>query len=221
MRQRDTILLTGFGSFPGVPQNVSERFVPKLAHLAARRFSAHRVVARILPTEWERAPARLEALYARERPKLVLHFGVSAEARCYVLETAARNSCRLAEDATGALPPDRTIIKDGADTLRAKLPTGDIVRRLLTIRVPIITSDDAGGYLCNAVFYRSLSIAERQGAPISVGFFHIPRAIPPALARPDKADEMRFDWGTALTGGLEIVRTCLGRPPPKRYARAR
>lgn len=221
MRQRDTILLTGFGPFPGVSQNVSERFVPKLAHLAARRFSAHRVVARILPTEWERAPARLQTLYERERPKLVLHFGVSTHAHSYVLEQVARNACKLAEDAAGALPPDSVVVKGGADTLLAKLPAEDIVSRLSALRVPIVMSDDAGTYLCNTILYQSLAIAERQGAPEAVGFFHIPHAIPPALARRNETAEMRFDWGTALTGGLEIIRTCLGRPPPKRPARAR
>lgn len=221
MRQRDTILLTGFGPFPDVPQNVSERFVPKLAHLAARRFSAHRVVARILPTEWERAPARLETLYERERPKLVLHFGVSAEANAYVLEQVAHNVCRRAADAAGALPPDSVVVKGGADTLAARLPAEDIVARLLALRVPVVRSDDAGGYLCNAILYRSLLIAARHGRPETVGFFHIPRTIPPALARSQGTDEARFDWGTALTGGLEIIRTCLGRPPPRRHAKAR
>ena len=221
MRQRDTILLTGFGPFPGVSQNVSERFVSKLAHLAARRFSAHRVVARVLPTEWERAPQRLEALYDRERPKLVLHFGVSAEANSYVLEGVARNACKLAEDAAGALPSASVVVQGGSETLDAKLPTADIVERLRAMRVPIVTSDNAGGYLCNALLYRSLLLAGALRDPPVVGFFHIPRIIPAAQAKPGKTDEPRFDWGTALTGGLEIIRTCLGRPPPRRHPRAK
>lgn len=221
MRQRDTILLTGFGPFPGVSQNVSERFVPKLAHLAARRFSAHRVVARILPTDWQKAPARLETLYERERPKLVLHFGVSARANSYVLETLAHNACRLMHDAAGALPPDSVLVREGAETLAAKLPAADIVERLSALRVPVVTSDDAGGYLCNAIFYQSLLIAARRGQPETVGFFHIPSVIPPALAKTQETKDARFDWGTALTGGLEIIRTCLGRPPPRRRPRSR
>lgn len=198
-----------------MPHNVSERFVSKLAHLAARRFSAHRVVARILPTEWERAPARLAFLYERERPKLVLHFGVSSEAHSYVLETLAHNTCRQTEDAAGCLPADTVLDHDGAATLAAKLPARDIVTRLSALKVPIETSDDAGGYLCNAVLYRSLSIAA-GGQPETVGFFHIPSSIPPALSKTQQeATTPRFDWGTALVGGLEIIRTCLGRPPPR------
>jgi pyroglutamyl-peptidase len=215
MRRRDTILLTGFGPFPGVAENASERFVPKLAHLAARRFSAHRVVARILPTEWERAPSRLQMLYERERPKLVLHFGVSARAEGYVIETLARNTRRSAEDATGALPRDDVVVRGGPETLSARLPAQDIKLRLAQMKVPAVTSDDAGGYLCNTILYRSLLFAEQIEQPDAVGFFHIPQVIEPALLKSqvDPA-EMRFDWGTALLGGLEIIRTCLGRPPP-------
>lgn len=216
MRQRDTILLTGFGPFPGVPENASERLVSKLAHLAARRFSAHRVVARVLPTEWERAPARLEFLYDRERPKLVLHFGVSARASAYVIETVARNACRAAEDAAGALPGTCVVVEGGPETLPARLPTEDIAQRLATLGVPVVTSDDAGGYLCNAVLYRSLLLARERERASAVGFFHIPQVIEPAALKSRDDPGMRFDWGTALAGGLEIIRTCLGRPPPSR-----
>lgn len=217
MRRRDTILLTGFGPFPGVAENASQRFVPKLAHLAARRFSAHRVVSRILPTEWERAPARLEDLYERERPKLVLHFGVSTQATSYVIETRARNTRKAAADAAGALPRDDVVLRGGPDALAARLPAEDIKLRLAALKVPAVTSNDAGSYLCNAILYRSLICAEQIAEPEAVGFFHIPSEIPPALLK-SRADPnvMRFDWGTALIGGLEIIRTCLGRPPPSR-----
>lgn len=217
MRRRDTILLTGFGPFPGVSDNASQRFVPKLAHLAARRFSAHRVVARILPTEWERAPSRLEDLYERERPKLVLHFGVSPKANAYIIETQAHNMRKSAEDATGALPRDPAVMRGGPDTIPARLPVADIKQRLVALKVPAVTSDDAGSYLCNALLYRSLICAEQIAEPEAVGFFHIPQEIPPALLRSRaNPNELRFDWGTALIGGLEIIRTCLGRPPPSR-----
>ncbi|MCC7252979.1 pyroglutamyl-peptidase I [Hyphomicrobium sp.] len=217
MRRHDTILLTGFGPFPGVVDNASQRFVPKLAHLAARRFSAHRVVARILPTEWERAPQRLEDLYERERPKLVLQFGVSPNADSYVIETLARNARRPAEDASGALPRDSAVLRGGPETLAARLPAVDIQNRLHALSVPAVTSDNAGSYLCNAILYRSLICAEQISEPEAVGFFHIPQVIPPALLKAHvDPNTMRFDWGTALIGGLEIIRTCLGRPPPSR-----
>lgn len=223
MRRRDTILLTGFGPFPGVVENASERFVPKLAHLAARRFSAHRVVARILPTEWERAPSRLQTLYERERPKLVLHFGVSERALGYIIETVARNARKDAEDAAGARPRDEVVVRGGPESIQARVPAVDIRERLTAIKVPAVTSEDAGEYLCNAILYKSLIFAEQIEQPDAVGFMHIPRIIEPALLKSQTNPlEMRFDWGTALLGGLEIIRTCLGRPPPsKRHVKVR
>jgi len=216
MRQRDTILLTGFGPFPGVSENASARLVPKLAHLAARRFSAHRVVSRILPTEWDKAPERLKAYYVREQPKLVLHFGVSRAATGYVIETVARNSCRPAEDAAGVLPKGARVLADGPETIPARLPVEDILKRLHAIGVAAVTSDDAGGYLCNALLYHSLLLAAERERVEGVGFFHIPEVIRPAALRGGVDAGPRFDWGTALIGGLEIIRTSLGRPPPSR-----
>lgn len=215
MRQRDTILLTGFGPFPGVADNASQRFVPKLGHLAARRFSAHRVVARILPTEWEKAPNRLRDLYERERPKLVLHFGVSAQASSYVIETVAHNTCKSRADAIGTMPPDSVVVRGGPEIMASRFPAQQVKERLLALKVPAVLSEDAGGYLCNAILYRSLIYAEQISSPEAVGFLHIPQHIPPAdlKSRRDPV-ALRFDWGTALIGGLEIIRTCLGRPPP-------
>jgi pyroglutamyl-peptidase len=217
MRQQETILLTGFGPFPGVADNASARLVPKLAHLAARRFSAHRVVGRVLPSEWERAPQRLAALYERERPKLVLHFGVSERASSFVIETIARNARKLQPDAKGALPEDTVVVQGGPDTLRVRLPAEDITQRLAALNVPATSSDDAGSYLCNALLYRSLLYADAIDVTEAVGFLHIPHVIPPAgLKSRGGPQEPRFDWATALAGGLEIIRTCLGRPPPSR-----
>lgn len=214
-QQRDTILLTGFGPFPGVADNASQRFVPKLGHLAARRFSAHRVVARILPTEWEKAPNRLRDLYERERPKLVLHFGVSPQASSYVIETVAHNTCKATADAIGAMPHDNVVVRGGPDALKSRFPAEEIKARLLALKIPAVLSEDAGGYLCNTILYRSLIYAEQISAPEAVGFLHIPRDIPPADIKSRRdPNVMRFDWGTALIGGLEIIRTCLGRPPP-------
>ncbi len=217
MRRRDTILLTGFGPFPGVDENASERFVPKLAHLAARRFSAHRVVARILPTEWERGPARLATLYQARAAQARASFRRVGER-----DVLRRGDARLATHAPNpktrparcrAIPCSRGTAPKHA---KWRSPAADIVARLAALSD---SGDDVrrcGLYLCNAVLYRSLELAEEQEID-GVGFFHIPRVIPPALLKSKtERREMRFDWSSALLGGLEIIRTCLGRPPPSR-----
>lgn len=217
MRHRGTLLLTGFGPFPGMPENESARLVPKLAHLAARRFSAHRVVARILPTEWERGLELLEKLYARERPKVALHFGVSERATGFVIETRAHNYRKPVADAAGSLPIKPHVCEGAPQVLPAGWPVEEIVSRLLALGLPASTSDDAGGYLCNAVLFRSLQLANTATAPAVAGFVHIPHVIAVTQIRraaPAKPDVLDFE--KAIAGGLEIIRTCLGRPTSRR-----
>ena len=78
---RTTVLITGFGPFPGVPVNATMRLVPELAQAAARRFAGVRIATAVLATEWAAAPRRLDQLLAEIAPDLVLHFGVSSRAR--------------------------------------------------------------------------------------------------------------------------------------------
>jgi len=215
MRRRSTILLTGFGPFPGVPENASAILVPKLAHLVARRFHAHRVVARILPVEWDAAPDRLAAHYARERPHLALHFGVSERASGFVIETLARNVRSAVPDAAGAMPRATCIIEKGPESLLSNLPAEEIVMRLGALGIPAHISNDAGTYLCNAALYTALGLAADGRAAPAVGFVHIPVSLERRGAeRPSRGRSL--DWEGALAGGLEIIRTCLGRPLPAR-----
>src|SRR6185503_17433013 len=78
---RTTVLITGFGPFPGVPVNATMQLVPELARAAARQFAGVRIATEVLATEWAAAPQRLDALLAEIEPDLVLHFGVSSRAR--------------------------------------------------------------------------------------------------------------------------------------------
>lgn len=217
MRHRGTILLTGFGPFPGRPENESGRFVSKLANLAARRFSAHRITARVLPTEWIRSIDMAVALYARERPKVALHFGVSPLATGFVLERMGHNRSDLRIDAAGTLPPGAHVLEGGPETAEATWPIDDIFERLRQQSLPVKLSSDAGGYVCNALTYRAALLAAASELPIAMGFVHIPVHIPPPTVRKrGEAHSGTFDLEVALAGGLEIIRVCLGRPPPAR-----
>ncbi len=218
MRGTSTILITGFGPFPGMPENASALFAVKLAHLAARRFRGRRVVSRVLATEWEAAPRRLTELYRRERPKLALHFGVS-ETTGFAVETTARNVRSPMADATGAAPASTWIARDGPAVLACPLPYTEIVARLTAQGLPAHISEDAGAYLCNAVFYTALAHCSVPSARTRAGFVHIPAALLEDRgaahgARLPPGADPRLDWEGALLGGLEIIRTCLGLPPP-------
>jgi pyroglutamyl-peptidase len=195
---RPKVLLTGFGPFPGVRKNVSG-FLVKWFAVRARMAMPHvRIVAAVLPTEWARAPSELTELYIRHDPRLVLHFGVAANMRGFRIETEARNSCRMSPDAIGALPPLALISAAGADTLPVTFGAKSIAQRLDERGYHATLSDDAGGYLCNAVLYHSLAEAERRGGRCKVGFIHIPA---------DASWGDVFDY--AIPGAFEILKFAL------------
>ena len=209
--QRATILLTGFGPFPGVPLNATMDLVPQIAALSARAFPDVHVASGILPTDWRAAPERLEALLAAHRPALALHFGVSGRARGFEVEQRARNVCGGTPDAGGAAPAANVVLAEAPDELRATIPVQHIVGRLRRRGIPAFVSRDAGLYLCNATLYTSLTLA-RDAPGRRTGFIHVPTSL--ALARgatPHLARSSRLTWEQAVAGGLEILAACLGR----------
>ncbi len=102
------------------------------------------------------------------------------------------------------------------------MPVDDILRASHKPRRADHRSEDAGGYLCNAVLYQSLVLASAGRAPRTAGFHPHP-----ALARSETVQKRLsngvnpIDWEMALAGAFEIVRTCLGREPPARTSRVK
>jgi pyroglutamyl-peptidase len=207
---RTSVLITGFGPFPGVPVNATMRLVPELAEAAPRFFPGTRIAAAVLATEWLAAPRRLDSLLAEIAPDLVLHFGVSSRARGFEVEARARNACTQTADAAGAPPPGPAVREGTADVLHASLPVAHIVARLRQRGIPAFVSRDAGGYLCNATLYHSLLCA-RAAPGRRVGFIHLPVKLDRSGgAGRGRAGSRTLTWEQAHAGGLEILAACLG-----------
>jgi pyroglutamyl-peptidase len=208
---RTTVLITGFGPFPGVPVNATMQLVPELAAAGTRAFAGVRIATAILATEWAAAPRTLDGLLAEVKPDLVLHFGVSSRARGFEVESRAANACTQMPDAAGILPAGERLRADGAEHLKASLPVQHIVARLRARGIPAFVSRDAGGYLCNAALYHSLGCA-RDAPGRRVGFIHIPATLGrPGAANRGRVGACRLTWEQAQVGGLEILAACLGQ----------
>ena len=190
-----TVLLTGFGPFPGMPENASAPLVRVVAQRARAAFRDHRFHAAVLPTEWHAAPQRVTALISRLQPFLSLHFGVAQDTHGFRIETQGLNTCRRAPDAAGRLPLDQVLVVGGPDTHPSSLPIDAIVDRLQALDLPVTTSQDAGGYLCNAVLYHALHTPRRPNVQARAGFIHIPTVFAGA--------PLTFE--TAVTGCLAII----------------
>ena len=87
--------------------------------------------------------------------------GVSSRSGVEV-ERTARNIRGPREDCDGCAPETPVLVEDGPATLPSTLPWEALA---------VATSDDAGQYLCNAVFY----LAQHHLPSIPVrGFVHLP-----------------------------------------------
>lgn len=196
---KPNVLLTGFGPFPGVPVNRSGTLAMALREAAAARFHDHEFHADVLATEWGQAPPRIGALYAQLAPVLALHFGVAKGARAIRLERLARNVRRCAADAAGYEPLDTCLVAGGDETVAVRLPLDAIYQRLSERAFPVVLSEDAGGYLCNAVLYHALSHVSTQQRPPHIGFIHLP----------DDLERPPLSFSMALEAGLEIIDVAL------------
>jgi pyroglutamyl-peptidase len=172
---RSRVLITGFGPFPGVTDNVSGRLARSLARseLSGRARMTH---AELLPTEWEEVSSRAPRLLDEVKPRLIVHFGLSCLAEDFRIERSAYNRAAPRQDARGALPRSRTIRASGPARIDTCLPTAELAKHLRQHDLPARTSRSAGRYLCNFLYYLSLDRAARQDTACDVCFVHVPPA---------------------------------------------
>lgn len=166
---RRTLLLTGFGPFGEYESNPAWETARSLD---GERVGRTRVVAARLDVTYAEAPEQLRAAIGRHEPDVVLCLGV-APGPALRLERVARNrdECPQADNA-GAVREGAAIREGGPDELPTRLPVDRLLEALEAAGFEeVVTSEDAGGYLCNHVFYRLL---DEVGASRVAGFVHVP-----------------------------------------------
>jgi pyroglutamyl-peptidase len=176
-----TILVTGFGPFPGAPVNPTEGLVRTLARMRAPRRD---IVTHVFRTSYAAVDEELPALLGRHRPDALLMFGLAAATPRLRIETWARNSVSPLADAAGAIPGLRLIAPGRSPALALPTPARALLAAARRARVDAAISEDAGDYLCNYLCWRAASAARRPGRPRLAGFIHVPEGMPEAdLAR--------------------------------------
>lgn len=168
-----TVLVTGFGPFPGQPDNPSAALVTRLA--AARIAAPFNLHARVLPTAYHAAGAAMARALDEIKPDIVICFGVAARRQKIDIERIAWNRANPArKDAAGHRHKGAIIRAGGPDGYRSTLPVYAIAGALARAKIPARVSDDAGDYLCNYIFYQLMHDAAMRGVPRMGGFVHIP-----------------------------------------------
>src|SRR2546425_10061475 len=113
-----TILITGFGPFPGAPHNPTDPLVGKLARRPHPAFAGVRRIAHVFRVSYEAVDRELPELLAREQPDVLVMFGLAMRTRHIRIETRARNVLTgVAVDAGGKRPLSRMIVPGAAAAL--------------------------------------------------------------------------------------------------------
>jgi len=117
----------------------------------------------VFATSYAAVDHELPALMARERPDILVMFGLAPRSRHIRIETRARNALtgRVA-DVSGHRPAERMIAPGGRAMLPLRVPAQRLVAAVRRTGIPAAISRDAGAYLCNYVCWRATEAAERM-----------------------------------------------------------
>jgi pyroglutamyl-peptidase len=195
------VLLTGFGPFPGVPFNPTG---PLVLALARRTRPGIRRAAHVFDTSYQTVDNELPELIAREKPDVLVMFGVAARTRHLRIETLARNTLNVGlPDAAGARPQSDMIAFADTDTVRLPTPAQRLLHAARSAGVPAMLSRDAGRYLCNYLCWRASEAARQPGGPRLAAFIHVPPVSRPRRGRVGCA----LTFGDLVRAGEAIVQT--------------
>jgi pyroglutamyl-peptidase len=171
-----TILLTGFGPFPGAPFNPTGALVRRLAWKRRPAFADARMIAHVFPTSYRAVDRELPQLLSDIAPDIILMFGLAASARTLRVETRARNALSaMIRDAEGQLSMSTSIVPGGPAALAFDVPAHRLVLAARAARVPVQASRNAGRYLCNYLCWQAIKAADRAKGPRIVAFIHVPK----------------------------------------------
>src|SRR5262249_16909776 len=183
-----TVLITGFGPFPGAPFNPTTALPRQLAPRRRPAFAEVKRIPHVFRTSYAAVGKELPALIARTRPDVVLLFGVATRTTYLRVELRARNArSPLFPDVDGERP-NLSSIALGAPAVRSgRAPHTALLATIRAARLPVRLSHSAGRYWCNFAYWHALAATRGGDLPL-VQFLHgatLPRGPwPPAARRP-------------------------------------
>jgi pyroglutamyl-peptidase len=198
-----TILLTGFGPFPGAPHNPTGELVKRLARF---RRPGLNLVHHVFPTEYAAIDRDLPRLLAKHRPNALLMFGLHSRAKTLRVETLARNAIGRHRDAAGRHAQSRTIVP-GLPHRKMTTPAMRLARAARRAGTPAVISRDAGSYLCNYLCWHATAAA--ASGPRLAAFVHVPPVTRQAL-RPGHRRLRPATLERAAKSMLAELAGCLG-----------
>jgi pyroglutamyl-peptidase len=197
-----TILITGFGPFPGAPFNPTGALVELLARQSPVPAGTRRV-AHVFRTSYDTVDRELPALIARERPAALVMFGLAQRTRHVRIETMACNTLsRVHADVAGILPTANAIVAGGPAALALPAPAQRLLAAARKAGARAALSRNAGSYLCNYLCWRASESVTRGAGPAVATFVHVPLVRPLTTVTPGATPHT---LGDLLQAGEAIV----------------
>ncbi|KAM4108002.1 hypothetical protein ACB094_03G011700 [Castanea mollissima] len=154
-----TVHVTGFKKFHGISENPTET-----------------IVSNLIEYTLQSAIGGKDSESSTSGKIIWLHFGVNSGATRFAVEHQAVNEATFrCPDELGWKPRKVPIIPADGDishTRQTSLPVEEITKALAKMGYEVMTSDDAGRFVCNHAYYHSLQFAEQNGNKSL--FVHVP-----------------------------------------------
>ncbi|XP_060860805.1 pyroglutamyl-peptidase 1 isoform X2 [Metopolophium dirhodum] len=156
-----TVVVTGFGLFRDYKVNASWEVARVLPETGIAEELNINLVTINIPVSYKDVDQIVPTLWVQHEPALMVHLGVSHLAKTLTVELVANGHGYCGIDIHGNGPDDKCLINN-------ELETG--LKMECTDELDICTSRDAGRYLCEYIYFKSLSINKNQTI-----FIHVPQ----------------------------------------------
>lgn len=171
MSEERPILVTGYGPFTGHKVNSSWVVVQELQSIGVvHQGRSIPLVIKEIPVIYDAVHEEVPKLWAEHKPRLCIHTGVSHYTELKV-EQCARNSVFRPLDVTGKHPKNYQCEAGAPEKLETSIDVKLIVdsanKRQNEVKVAV--SYNAGYYLCEFIYYKSLHIGNTPTL-----FVHVP-----------------------------------------------
>ncbi|XP_049877431.1 pyroglutamyl-peptidase 1 [Pectinophora gossypiella] len=166
------VLVTGFGPFANHPVNASWEAVKLMNKEELEDKHNIELVQLEIPVTYENVDEFVPALWETHEPKLMIHVGVSSIANNITLEMQAHRKGYQRLDYFDQCPANNTCPADGAVRIHTKLDVERLCQEYNNDspkETAAVTSKDAGRYLCEYIYYTSLSVDNKRTL-----FVHVP-----------------------------------------------
>ena len=163
------LLLTGFETFSNFKRNISQQVVELISAEEVFDFKISTTILAVDETGSREVSDRIES---GEKFDTILHLGFSENANEILLERYARNNfhMKIADNSGRLLTSGK--ISPGHAILETKVPR-NFIDNYLSGYSKISWNEDAGGFVCNETYYRSLLASSEMHQPV-VLFIHLP-----------------------------------------------